>query len=109
MDGLDCASLRTISSRLGKARTCSALFSLFLNFAGRMCGQETVASTSASVLSVTFILLCPSVETPRGELSSESIDNRLCAEVVQHSACASLGTKAKRKTLSAKVESPLKP
>ena len=45
------------------------------------------------------------VETPRGELSAESIDNRLCAEVVQHSACASLGTKAKQKTLSAKVGS----
>ena len=43
------------------------------------------------------------VETPRGELSAESIDNRLCDEVVQHSACASLGTKAKQKTLSAKV------
>ena len=45
------------------------------------------------------------VETRHGELSTESIDNRLCDEVVQHSACASQETKAKQKTLSAKVGS----
>ena len=45
------------------------------------------------------------VEAPRGELSAESIDNRFCDEVVQHSACARQGTKAKQKALSAKVGS----
>ena len=49
------------------------------------------------------------VEAPREELNSESIDNRLCDEVVQHSACASLGTKAQQKTPSARVESKRKP
>ena len=37
------------------------------------------------------------------ELSTESIDNRLCDEEVQNSAYASRGTKAKQKTLSSKV------